>query len=242
VNLPKGMNNKRGLAVGGIFALAGLIFVFVIFKTNKGQVLMLPGCFILLIFMSMNDIFEGGHANFIFLTNPLFYGVVGYLIGLFSKSRRQVFFIAGLLTSILLLYFHLICPCIKYIKDTRSINRGVQQAIKKLEADPNDIFWLHCLGVHHLTRTSKYREAEKYFRKVVDLESAKGGFSAYGQRSLIYLAIIYQSWGESERAEEHYQKFIGTGPDLENDLVLLNYNNNYLKRKDNQKTQPKSDN
>jgi tetratricopeptide (TPR) repeat protein len=97
------------------------------------------------------------------------------------------------------------------------------------------------MGVHHLTRTGRYREAEKYFRKVVDLESAKGGFSPEGQRSLIYLAIIYQSLGEYDRAEEHYQKFIGTDPDLENDLVLLNYNNDYLKRKDDQKTRSKPD-
>lgn len=240
MSLSKGMRNKRGLAVGGIFALAGLIFVVVSFKMNTGILPSVPGYFILRIFLSPMDIFEGGYAYFMLITNSLFYGVIGYLIGLFSKSRRQAFFITGLLAIILLfisLYFHLILPYIKY---TRSINQGVQQAIKKLEADPNDIFWLHCLGVHHFG-TGRYREAEKYFRKVVDLESVKGGFSAEGQRSLIYLAIIYQSWGESERAEEHYQKFIGTGPDLENDLVLLNYNNDYLKRKDNQKTRSKSD-
>lgn len=178
-----------------------------------------------------------------FLTNPLFYGVVGYLIGLFSKSRRQVFFITGLLAIILLfisLYFHLILP---YIKDTRSTNQWVQQAIKKLEADPNDIITLHCMGVHHLNGTKQYREAEKYFRKVVDLESVKGSFSSQGQRSLIYLAIIYQSWGESERAEEHYQKFISTNPDLENDLVLVNYNHDYkLKRRNGQKKQSNPNN
>jgi tetratricopeptide (TPR) repeat protein len=236
------MNNKRGLAVAGIFALAGFIFVAVSFKANTTIIPSLPGYFVLRMFLSEHDIFNSEYVYLMLVTNPLFYGMIGYLVGLFSKSHRQVFFIIGLLAIILLfisLYFHLIWP---YIKDTRSTNRGVQQAIKKLEADPNDIITLHCMGVHHLNGTKQYREAEKYFRKVVDLESVKGGFSSQGQRSLIYLAIIYQSWGEYDRAEEHYQKFISTGPDLENDLVLLNYNNDYLKRRDNQKTRPKSDN
>lgn len=168
------------------------------------------------------------------ITNPLFYGLIGYLVGIFSKSRPQIFYVTGLLAIILLfssLYLDLIQP---YIRHARSISQLKQQAIKKLEADPNDIGALHWMGVHHLTRTRQYQQAEKYFRKIVDLESTKADFSSNGQRSLIYLAIIYQSWGQHDKADNYYRQFIATAPDLQNDLVLLNYNNRYLKRKDKQ--------
>ena len=51
------------------------------------------------------------------------------------------------------------------------------------------------------------------------------------QRSLIYLAIIYQDQGELSMEEECYSEFIKTSPDFnfKTDPALLHYNNRYLK-------------
>lgn len=227
------MNKKRGWITAGLFATVGFIFATNTFIQTVSLVPTFPGYFILRIFMDAWDIGHGGYL-LMMITNPLFYGLIGYLVGIFSKSRPQIFYVTGLLAIILLfssLYLDLIQP---YIRHARSINQLKQQAIKKLEADPNDIGALHWMGVHHLTRTGQYQQAEKYFRKIVDLESTKADFSSNGQRSLIYLAIIYQSWGQHDKADNYYRQFIATAPDLQNDLVLLNYNNRYLKRKDKQ--------
>jgi len=169
--------------------------------------------------------------------------VTAYLVESFPKLRRQLFrvtcaiglSIIPLFILFTFLYLLIIQPYIRHIEHARSINQLKQQAIKKLEADPNDIGALHWMGVHHLTRTRRYQEAEKYFRKIVDLESAEGDFSTGGQRSLIYLATIYQSWAEHDKAENYYQQFIATAPNLENDTVLISYNNRYLKKRNSQK-------
>lgn len=225
------MNHKRGFITAGIFAIAGFIFAIPAYAGEPVIALIFPVLLILRIFMEKWDLFL--LELLIMIINPIFYGIIGYLIGAFSKSTRQVLLITGLLAIVLL--FSSFAPEFKrYIRHSRSINQLKQQAIRKLEADPNDIGALHWMGVHHLTRTGQYQEAEKYFRKIVDLESAEGDFSRGGQRSLIYLAIIYQSWGEHDKAENYYQKFIATTPDLTGDLVLVNYNNRYIKKRPNQ--------
>ena len=227
-----GIHWKRGAVTAVTFAIAGFVVAWL--TIGSFPLVNWPGycCLSLYLRIMQRHIWEEWH--YLLIANPVVYGVVGYFIGAFTKTNRQTLYFTGLFSVIVLFgafSWFFFRGYERYVRHSRSISQGVQQAIKKLEADPNDIFWLHCLGVHHLTRTGQYREAEKYFRKVVDLESAKDGFSVYGQRSLIYLAIIYQSWGESERAEEYYQKFIGTNPDFENDLAFLNLNMDYLKRK-----------
>ncbi len=101
----------------------------------------------------------------------------------------------------------------------------------RLAKDPNDIYALHAIGVKHFTKTMKVDEAEKYFQRVISIEEPKGAYSIEGQRCLLYLALIYQSWNEKEKAENYYQQFLATNPDLKKDFVLLNYSNNYLKKK-----------
>jgi len=230
------MNNKQGCITAAIFAIAGFIFATANFMANAITIPTFPAFLILRIFIGKWAVLDAFviYPYLIIIANPLLYGVVGYLIGLFSKSRRQIFCITGLLAIILLLsslYFHLIGP---YIERSRSINQHKQQMTKKLEVDPNDIYALHWMGYHHFTRTGQYQEAEKYFRKIVDLESTLSNFPTLQQRNLIYLDIIYQSWGEHDKAENYYQKFIATAPDLTGDLVLMNYNNRYIKKRPNQ--------
>ena len=104
----------------------------------------------------------------------------------------------------------------------------------RLAKDPNDIYALHWMGVKHFSRTGKYEEAEKYLQKVISIERPKGTYSIEGQRCLLYLALIYQSWNEKEKAENFYQQFLATNPDLKNDLVLLNYSNDYLRKRKSQ--------
>lgn len=230
------MNNKQGCITAAIFAIAGFIFATANFMANAITIPTFPAFLILRIFIGKWAVLDAFviYPYLIIIANPLLYGVVGYLIGLFSKSRRQIFCITGLLAIILLLsslYFHLIGP---YIERSRSINQHKQQMTKKLEVDPNDIYALHWMGYHHFTRTGQYQEAEKYFRKIVDLESTLSNFPTLQQRNLIYLAIIYQSWGEHDKAENYYRQFIATAPDLTGDLVLMNYNNRYIKKRPNQ--------
>ena len=230
------VSKRKGFITAAIFAIAGLIFATVNFVVNAITFPTFPGFFISRIFIGKWAV---GGAFYIYpvvimITNPLFYGIIGYLIGAFSKSRRQIFYIAGLFAIVLLLasvYVHAIRPYMARIRHSYSLDQAERQLKEKLETDPNDIIALHWLGVHHLTRTGQYREAEKYFRQVVELEAFEGEFSSYVQRSLIYLAIIYQSWREYDKADNYYRQFIATDPDLEKDLVLLNYNKDYLKRK-----------
>lgn len=223
---------KRSAVTTLTFAVAGLVVAWLTMGTFP--LVNWPGycCLSLYLRIMQQHIWEEWH--YLLIANAAVYGVVGYFIGAFTKTNRQTLYFTGLFSFIVLFggfCWFLFSSYERYVRHSRSINELKQAAINKLEADSNDIYALHWMGVHHLTRTGQYREAEKYFRKVVDLESAKGGFSVYGQRGLIYLAIIYQSWGESEQAEEHYQKFIGTNPDFENDLALLNCNMDYLKKR-----------
>jgi tetratricopeptide (TPR) repeat protein len=223
---------KRSAVTTLTFAIAGLVVAWL--TIGSFPLVNWPGycCLSLYLRIMQKHIWE--ELQYLLIANAAVYGVVGYFIGAFTKTNRQTLYFTGLFSVIVLFgafSWFFFREHERYIRHSRLTNELKQSATGKLEVDPNDIYALHWMGVHHLTRTGQYREAEKYFRKVVDLESAKGGFSTEGQRSLIYLAIIYQSWGESERAEEHYRKFIGTNPDLENDLVLLNYNRDYLKRK-----------
>jgi len=220
------MRDKRfHLVVIISFAAAGLIFAILGLYGIIG-IPSYPGFWLLSLFFTSGEIGHG-IGTFVLLTNPVLYALAGYIISLLSKSRLHLFVIAGLLLSALLLsslYFEGIEPMVRRSNRTDQLKR---QALDKLQTNPNDIYSLHWMGVHHFTRTGDNQQAEKYFRKIVasEMEHEETLF----QRSLIYLAIIYQDQGKLNMAEECYSKFIKTSPDLKTDTVLLNYNNRYLK-------------
>jgi tetratricopeptide (TPR) repeat protein len=220
------MHDKRfHLVVTISFAVAGLIFALLGLYGIIG-IPSFPGIWLLSLFFTGGEIGHG-IGTFVLLTNPVLYALVGYIISLLSKSRLHLFVIVGLLLSTLLLsslYFEYIKPMVRH---SNHINQLKQQALDKLQTNPNDIYSLHWMGVHHFTRTGDNQQAGNYFRKIVDSEMEHDG--TLFQHSLIYLAIIYQYQGKLNMAEECYSKFIKTSPDFKTDIVLLNYNNRYLK-------------
>jgi tetratricopeptide (TPR) repeat protein len=175
---------------------------------------------------------------FLLFTSIVIYGISGFVIGAFARTDRQTMRIAGLFVIVILagtLVWNLYRSYKRHASHSQLTEDLKQSALSRIEADPNDIFALHWMGKPHLVKTRRYKEAEKYFRKIVDLELDKGAFSYEGQRSLIFLATIYQYWGRHQEADVFYRKFIATGPDFKNDLLLWNYNNDYISTKQKQK-------
>ena len=220
-------NNKQGYVTAAMFAVAGFLFALWVLHANTALLPGAPGLFVLLLFFSEWEI---GHGliTFILLTNPLLYAVAGYAVGGFSRSRQQVIYIAGSLAIVLLfssVYLHVVRP---YAKNRQSVRQRTEILTKKLLADPNDVTALFFIGVHRFGPTGEPELAKECFLRVVELEEFGGEFSSYVQRSFLYLALIYQSRQEQDQAESYHKKFLATGPDLENDLVLLNFNRRYL--------------
>ncbi len=225
------MNFKRGLKVAGIFAIFGFIFGLSINKVNPFNA---PGILLLRIFWSNWEI---GHGSILFniISNPLCYAVGGFGIGLFTKSIKGVYVWLFVL-FIYIFSFNFFVYTLPKLKMENSIKREHQNDMTdRLEKDPNDIYALHALGVKHFTKTLKFDEAEKYFQKVISIERPTGIYSIEGQRCLLYLALIYQSRNEKDKAEDYYKQFMATNPNLTDDLVFLNYSNVYL-RKNNLRT------
>ncbi len=227
---------KRSAVTTVIFAIAGFVIACLTFSSVP--LVNWPGicCLSLYLRIMHESIWE--KWEYLFIANAVIYGVIGCFIGAFTRTSRQTLYITGLFVIIILVgAFSWLCfrEYERYVKHSRSINEWKRLVTNRLEVDPNDIYALYWVGVHHLTRTGQYLEAERCFKKVVDLELTQNVFSSMGQHSLIYLAIIYQSWGRYQEAENFYQGFIATKPDFNNDLALLNYNNDYLKAKQQQK-------
>jgi hypothetical protein len=104
----------------------------------------------------------------------------------------------------------------------------MQAALDKAAQDPRDVHTLHWIGVQHLTKTRNLAEAERYFLQVVSVAEFS---DSRRQRSLLYLAGIYQGQGKTLLAEQRFREFLETKPDLENDLVLRFYYNDFIKKR-----------
>lgn len=225
------MNYKRGLKVAAIFAFFGLISGIPNFHSQDFMnPFNMPGILLLRIFWSDWEI---GHGGFLFniIANPLCYAIAGFCIGAFTRSIKALYASVGILAVCLFSYHFYTYSLPKIRLDNRIKKQHQNDITDRLAKDPNDIYALHAMGVKHFTQTHKYNEAEKYFQKVVSIEQPKGTFSTEGQRCLLYLALIYQSWNQKDKAENYYQQFLATNPDFNSDFVLLNYNNDYLRKK-----------
>jgi hypothetical protein len=168
------MNIKQGIKIGGIFAIFGFLFGLPIM--NSLNPLNMPGLYILRILWSDWEI---GHGGFLFniLTNTFCYAIAGFLIGLFSKSGNMILIWVGVFVLSLCSYYFFIYTLPSY-KLNQNIMRQLRQEVDdRLAKDPNDVYALHWMGVHHLTRTGNYKEAEKYFKKVVDIQSLQKVYS-----------------------------------------------------------------
>ncbi len=227
---------KRSAVTTVIFTIAG----FLVARATLGSFPFVnwPGFCCLGLYNSILQEQVRNQWAFLLLTSVTIYGITGFLIGAFAGTDRQALRIAGLFVIVILagtLSWNLYRGYERHASHSQLTEDLKRSAMSKLEVDPNDIFALHWLGKHHLIKTRQYQDAEKYFRKIVDLELDKGTFSYEGQRSLIFLATIYQFWGRHQEADVFYRKFIATGPDFKNDLLLWNYNNDYLNTKKKQR-------
>lgn len=229
MNLAGCFNNRRGYVTAAIYGILGLVFALAVFSADTVPLPAAPGLYILLFFMSGWEIGHGG-IILILMTNPLLYAVAGYVVGGFSRSRRQVICITGALAVILLfssVCVHVVRP---YVKNRHSIKQTTQRLTDKLAADPNDVTALFCMGIHRFGSLDDTMLAKESFLRVVELEEFGGKFSPYVQRSFLYLALICQARQEQDQAESYYKEFLATEPDLQNDRVLLNLNRRYLRR------------
>ncbi len=228
IKIARYFNNRQGCVAAVIYAIAGLAFAYLVVYVKTTPLPGAPGIPVLFLFF---DGWELGHGaiGFLFVTNPLVYAIAGYAVGGFSRSRRQAIYITGSLAIVLLfssVYLQVVRP---YVKHCHSVRQRTQRLTETLAAKPNDIEALFGMGVLRFDSTSEPELAKKSFLRVVELEEFGGEFSAYVQRSFLYLALIYQSGQEQEQADRYYKEFLATEPDLENDLLLLNYNRRYLK-------------
>jgi tetratricopeptide (TPR) repeat protein len=179
--------------------------------------------------MTPMEIGHGG-AAWIPLVNAIIYGAIGFVLGAFSGSRRNAIR-WGTGFAIVLVLGMFAVPAASYvasIQRTARLRDGFEQRLKEDPKDREALFWM---GVHHFSRTSDLREAEGYFRKFVELDRNGSPPSSKVQYSFLYLAIILQAQGLHDQADAMYTEFLNAQPDLENNLVLLNYSRDYQKRK-----------
>lgn len=223
---------KHGLLTASAFAGVGLLVCLpVLFGVSS--FLMYPGLLVLRLFMSPMTIGHGGGVWLVFATNPVCFGILGFLAGQFLRTRRQVrvgvvvFVVAAVLAEGAAQGAY---AGLAAARRAAQIEQLKEQALAKLRQDPNDAYSLHWMGVHHFDRTRDYDEAARYFGRLAEAESAQGEFSGYGQRALIYLAIIHKSRGRVQEAEEMYRRFVATRPDFERDTALRNLRAGYLRQ------------
>jgi hypothetical protein len=217
------MDNRRSLAAAWVFAGVGLAFGLPpILETP----LCLPGYWVL---KAMPAMYWGDGWGQLMVANLVVYGLVGYAIARVVRSWRPLLFATAIVIAVTASATTAVV-CVRHrVDEQRLMSRLMQDCLLKLEQDPNDVCSLHWLGVHHLTRTRQLRDAQRYFLRVVDLN--KADHSVELQRSLIYLAVIYQSTGDSGRAEEYHERFLASNPDLEQDNVLRHYDAEYRRRR-----------
>lgn len=224
-------NWRNGLVSAAAFGIFGLL-VSIPLLFNRSPLLSAPGVLPLKIFMSSMTLGHGGAAFAIF-TNPLCYAAVGFLIGLFLKTRHHVLIAVGIFVVVALVGEGLgsgVRTWITRAEKARDIERLKDDALSKLRDDPDDVCSLHWMGVHHFTRTGDDDAAAMYFRRLVEIESRRGRFSGDGRRALIHLALVYQSWGKEKTAQAYFKQFMATKPDL-NDNVLSYYKKKYLEQR-----------
>jgi len=208
-----------------MFAVAGFLFALPAFRETF---LCLPGLLVLLIFMDMWVIGHGG-ILFVVATNPIAYGVVGFLIGTFLPlGRRTMFVLAGCVGTVWLggIGWHYGPGWIRQLQ----LNHRVEEAKKRLRVDPNDIYALDQMGRYYSITGSDF-EAAEYYRKVVDLQSGADKLSYEAQASLLSLAIIHQSRGEHAVADGYHARFLASEPALERYQVLRHNNTFYLNQR-----------
>ncbi len=203
----------KGLPLAAAFGVCGFL-IGTPMLAGALWVLNFPGWMLLRIFFSDMEI-GGGIYWLLMVTNPICYGLVGYLVGLLTRTRRQAFLTAGIVAAAAILVTVVAQAVLPAMERRRGTARLRREALTRLQADPEDVYALHWLGVHAYSRTRDYEEAAARFQRAAEVESKKGAFSIYGQGSLIYLALIYQSWGELDQAETYYDRFIATHPDVE---------------------------
>jgi hypothetical protein len=168
--------------------------------------------------------------------NCMLYGALGFIVGRKSLSWMGVVkkgAIICALVALASLWFDVLLP---KIRNRRHLDRMVRENVARLEGNPEDVNALHWLGFHHFRRTKRLAEAERFLAKVVTIESTKTDYSHHGQRSLVYLAIIYQTQGKERQAVNMYRRFIDTDPDLDGDGVLMSRYREYWKLVDEKQT------
>lgn len=230
---PLPFNWKLGAVTGALFAVGG--FVIVLPDFADWDFAIFPGA-VLTHCLSMLGLIEmhGGCSIpvCVIFANAIMYGFAGFLIGAFVKSRKFVFSaMAAFVVFLLFGYCSLhVGREIRQWQVNRLTARHKQDAIMILKEDPNDIYSLYWMGVYHF-RNRQYKEAEEYFRKILDIESDMVCYSLKGQLSLMYLAVMYQSWGQYEKAGQFYQKAIAVDADLYKDLMLFELNRIYTENR-----------
>ena len=227
---------KRQWGTAAVFGAAGGPLAVAFWRV--APVVIMPGWWALSIVVSVFGLPTDGWnpAPLVIAGNCMLYGALGFIVGRKSLSWMGVVkkgAIICALVALASLWFDVLLPKIRY---RRYMDRMVRERVAMLERNPEDIYALHWLGFHHFIRTKRLAEAERFFAKVVAIESTKTDSSHHGQHSLVYLAIIYQTQGKGKPAVSMYRRFIDTDPDLDGDGVLMSRYREYWKLVDGKQT------
>jgi len=192
----------------------------------------MPGYWALGIAVSILDLPRDGWNGLplVIGANCILHGAIGFIVGRMSLSWMGVVRKGAIICALAALASMSFDVLLPKIRDRRHLDQMVREKMAMLKADPENAYALHWLAVHHFSRTQRLADAECFFAKVVAIESSETDYSELGQRSLLYLAIIYQTQGKSKQAESMYRRFIGTDPDLDGDVVLRTWSREYLSR------------
>jgi tetratricopeptide (TPR) repeat protein len=226
-------NKSSAIALIVMFAIGGFVMGLPSFL-DKNPFGCLPGFYVALTFVRDWLMDRDGFVLIPYM-NAACFGLLGALIVcVFRSAQRRAIAAAVVGLALLCGLAGLAMYQDQYRREWERSQKTrydqLRQVRAKLEADPNDVHLLHWMGVLHFTAMNDPERAEECFRRIVACESAQpfGNYSALGQQSLLYLAIICQGRGDHPEAESLYNRFLATNPDLERDGILSKYNHDYM--------------
>ena len=164
---------KRGLLTAAVFAVAGLSSRSPDCSSPEPfrrlfTLPRLPGWWLLGLFFSSMKIGHGAFVSTAYERSCIRHGRIRTGITFPGPVVPRFEAVRALPIVIVVCMFAL--PVGSYVKDVRWLAQQRAGYEKRLREDPNDVKALYCLGYHHFSRTGDLRQAEGYFRKLVELE------------------------------------------------------------------------
>ncbi len=217
---------KRQIIVTAIYAIAGALAISLM--AVRVRIPSLPMYLFFRVVDAIVNLSVDGLTGLLFalLVNGMIYGVVGYAVARMAGTTKRIIIasvVIVLLLTVITFGWDVLGP--RWGRHAH-IEQLRHQSLAALERNPNSIFDLHWLGVHHFSRTHDLTEAERYFSRAVKLPANEES-SRYQNNAYLYLALIYQAHGKHPEAEAMHQAFLDTIPDTEGEQREAHYPYSY---------------